>query len=93
MPFRLYILCSEKRKTDLIVFFSKANGSDELRMGFGNIHCRLCTVHTVRVLYIIITVKCDCWCFDLKRCRHPVCCVTLLWGETIFTIIDVARSL
>lgn len=74
MPVRLYILCSEKCKTDLIVFFFRTlTAAMNLRMpGFGNIHCWQCTVHTIRVLYIIITVKCDCWCFDLKRSTSRV---------------------
>lgn len=33
MPVRLYILCGEKRKTDLIVFFSNINDGDEFTNG------------------------------------------------------------
>jgi len=51
-----------------------------LRMGSGNIYrrCGRCTVY-----YIIITVKCDCWCFDLKRSTSV--CVARHCGEKGFS--------
>lgn len=56
-----------------------------LRMGFENID----VVDIAQ--YIYITVKCDCWCFDLKRSTSA--CVARHCAEKgIFTIIDVARS-